>query len=149
MSSRLGNHTSCSDRRLPAHPWHTGPELYSLQREAAMRVLWAQLLCLGGNCLLLISSLRALSVSFPCHLPQEYQSPNQTAVCMLIRIFFFFFLGLHLWPLWKFPCKWELQMLACVTATVTPDLSCIYSSGQRLINPLSKARYPCGYQSYF
>ena len=61
--------------------------------------------------------------------------------------FFFFFKGLHLWHM-EVPrsgVKSELQLLACVTATATRDLSriCDVYHGSRqcqIFKPLSKAR---------
>ena len=57
------------------------------------------------------------------------------------------FLGLHLWHMEvsRLGVKWELQLLACATATAIWDLSHVFdlhhSSGQHwILNPLSEAR---------
>ena len=68
-------------------------------------------------------------------------------VGLLDHIFFFFFLGPHLWHMEipRLGVKLELQLPAYTTATAMPDPSSIYnlhcSSWQcQVLNPLSKAR---------
>lgn len=62
------------------------------------QVLQSQAQCLGGNCPLLTSSFHALTVSFPCHLPEGCQS--QTNSCLHLDNFKMF-LG-YSWT----PCCW-------------------------------------------
>ena len=66
---------------------------------------------------------------------------------MLCKVFFFFFLGPHLWYMEvpRLGVESELQLLAYTTATATWDPSRIcdphHSSQQRwILNPLSEAR---------
>ena len=78
--------------------------------------------------------------------PTTYQTSCK-ALTYSNSLFFFFLLGLHLrhMEVTGLGVEWELQLPTYITATATPDLSCIYNLGHSLwqcqiLNPLSKAK---------
>ena len=89
---------------------------------------------------------RTLKQCSTWNLANGYEKQN-LKVYFLSGIYFFFFLGLHIWCMGvpRLGVKSELQLPASATAIATPGPSCMcnlhHSSGQCwILNPLTRAR---------